>query len=185
MNSFEALVAMLLERDGFWVRNSVKVNLSKEEKRKIGRPSSPRWELDIVAYKGATNELRIVECKSYLDSVGVSLADFDGSRPKEKSRYKLFVDDLLFKTVTDRLVSQFEESDSCAPLAKIVLCLAAGKIKNDRDRDGLHGIFSKRKWLLMDDQWIVERVREIAKAGYEDDVAIIVAKLLERARPAA
>ncbi len=57
-----------------------------------------------------------------------------------------------------------------------------GKIKNASDREGLRGIFSKRKWVLMDDEWIVERVREIAKAGYEDDVAIIVAKLLERAR---
>ena len=76
MNSFESLVGMLLEREGFWVRHSVKVNLTKEEKRNIGRPSSPRWELDLVAYKGATNELKIVECKSYLDSVGVSLASY-------------------------------------------------------------------------------------------------------------
>ena len=182
MDSFESLVGMLLERDGYWVRNSVKVNLTKEEKRKIGRPTSPRWELDIVAYKGATNELRIVECKSFLDSGGVRLASFDGGRPQDESQYKLFHDELLLKTVADRLVFQLEKSGSCAASPEVVLCLAAGKIKNASDREGLRGIFSKRKWVLMDDEWIVERVREIAKAGYEDDVAIIVAKLLERAR---
>jgi len=40
--------------DGYWVRTSVKVDLTKEEKVQIGRPSSPRWELDIVGYSDAT-----------------------------------------------------------------------------------------------------------------------------------
>ena len=56
MDSFETLVGSLLEKDGFWVRTSVKVELTAEEKRKIGRPSSPRWELDLVAYKAKSNE---------------------------------------------------------------------------------------------------------------------------------
>jgi Holliday junction resolvase len=37
----------------------------------IGRPSSPRWDIDIIAYKGAINEVLVVECKSYLDSRSV------------------------------------------------------------------------------------------------------------------
>jgi len=37
---------------GFWVRTSVKVELTKEEKCLIGRHSSPQWELDIVSYNG-------------------------------------------------------------------------------------------------------------------------------------
>jgi hypothetical protein len=51
MDSFETLVGSLLEKDGYWVRTAMKVDLTKEEKRKIGRPSTPRWELDLVAYK--------------------------------------------------------------------------------------------------------------------------------------
>jgi hypothetical protein len=51
---------MLLRRDGYWTATSVKVELTKEEKRKINRPSSPRWEIDVVAYKGSTNELLAV-----------------------------------------------------------------------------------------------------------------------------
>jgi len=50
MNAFEALIALLLRRQGYWVQTSFKVKLTKAEKRRIGRPSSPRWELDLVAY---------------------------------------------------------------------------------------------------------------------------------------
>ncbi|HEY0160965.1 MAG TPA: helix-turn-helix domain-containing protein [Thermoanaerobaculia bacterium] len=57
MDAFEQLVATVLDRNGYWVRTSVKVALTPEEKREIGRPSSPRWELDVVAYCGLTNEL--------------------------------------------------------------------------------------------------------------------------------
>ena len=77
MNSFEEVVGDILSGKGFWVRHNFKVDLSKEEKRQIGKPSSPRWELDIVAYKGATNEIFVVECKSYLDSPGVRFQQTD------------------------------------------------------------------------------------------------------------
>ena len=51
MDSSENIVAMLLDREGYWVRTTYKVELTKEEKRKIGRPSSPRWERGVIAYK--------------------------------------------------------------------------------------------------------------------------------------
>lgn len=70
MDAFEDLVGMLLERKGYWIRSGVKVELSKEEKRQIGRPSSPRWELDIVAYKGSGNSLLVVECKNLIIGSG-------------------------------------------------------------------------------------------------------------------
>ena len=63
MDAFEQLVSEILWMDGYWVRTSVKVELTKKEKKAIGRPSSPRWELDIVAYSGRDNLLRVVECK--------------------------------------------------------------------------------------------------------------------------
>lgn len=71
MDAFEAVVAMLLRREGYWVIPSFKVDLTKDEKRAIKRHSSPRWEIDLAAYKGATNELIAIECKSFLDSIGV------------------------------------------------------------------------------------------------------------------
>jgi hypothetical protein len=65
VDAFESLVSMLLRRQGYWTAQSVKVGLTKAEKRLIGRHSSPRWEIDLVAYKGSTNALLAVECKSY------------------------------------------------------------------------------------------------------------------------
>jgi hypothetical protein len=113
MDPFEQLVSEILWMEGYWVRTSVKVELTKEEKRQIGRPSSPRWELDIVAYSGRDNSLRVVECKSYLDSRGVALRAFDGSDAKNAERYKLFADDQLRNVVFDRLRLQFAESGAC------------------------------------------------------------------------
>ena len=185
MDSFEALVALLLEREGLWVRSGVKVELTKEEKRRIKRPASPRWELDLVAYKATTNEVRIVECKSFLDSPGVNIGGFDGSRPQDISRYKLFHERVLLKTVVGRLVAQLEAAGACRASPKVVLCLAAGKIRSDRDRAALRAHFAKRGWHLYDDAWIIQRVRQMASSGYEDNVAAVVAKLIERAPKAA
>jgi hypothetical protein len=64
MDAFEQVVSEILWMDGYWVRTSVKVDLTKEEKVSIGRPSSPRWELDIVGYSGRDNTLRVVDCKA-------------------------------------------------------------------------------------------------------------------------
>lgn len=80
MDAFEQLAAELLFANGWWVQTSVKVELTKEEKKQVGRQSSPRWELDVVAYKGATNEILVIECKSFLDSRGVQWCELqDGT----------------------------------------------------------------------------------------------------------
>src|SRR5262245_2078742 len=109
MDSFEQVVSEILWMDGYWVRTSVKVDLTKKEKVQIGRPSSPRWELDIVAYSGRDNSLRVVECKSYIDSFGVGASGFDGSNANDQARFKLFNDASLRSVVFNRLRLQLAE----------------------------------------------------------------------------
>lgn len=46
MDYFEALVRTLLEAEGYWTRQSFKVNLTREEKRVVANPSIPRPEVD-------------------------------------------------------------------------------------------------------------------------------------------
>ena len=89
MDSFENLIASIMEKDGFWTKTEFKVDLTKEEKREMGRPSSPRWELDVLAYKASTNEVLVIECKSYLDSTGVGSDAFTNPESKDATRYKL------------------------------------------------------------------------------------------------
>ena len=175
MNAFEQVVSDILRMEGYWVRNSVKVEINKEEKRKIDRHSSPRWELDVVAYSGSDNILRIVECKSYLDSPGVRLRGVDGSDPKESKRYKLFTDPTLYDVISNRLKIQFVESGACPSDARIKLCLACG----------LHTLFKGKKWDLWDEHWLRDRLEKMAEPdfGYEDQITAIVAKLLLRRKP--
>ena len=180
MDAFESVVAMLLERRGYWVRSAYKVDLTKEEKRMIGRPSCPRWELDVVAYKGATNELLVVECKSYLDSKGVGISGFDGSDVDAAERYKLFNDDNLRRVIFNRLILQLEEVGSCAPSPNVTLCLAAGRVAKGPDRMKLKEHFGKRGWRFWDDEWLHSALVEVSKCGYENEVLAIVAKLLLR-----
>lgn len=178
MDAFEQLVATVLDRNGYWVRTSVKVALTPEEKREIGRPSSPRWELDVVAYCGLTNELLVVECKSYLDSYGVRTTSFDGSKADEETRYKLFTDDLLRRVVLSSLEKQLVTQRFCPEGTKATLCLAAGNIHGDAAE--LRTIFEKNGWRLFERSWLVDGLNRLAEESYDNSVASVVAKLLLR-----
>jgi len=178
VNSFEEVIGAILSAKGFWVRHSFKVDLSKEEKRQIGKPTAPRWELDIVAYKGATNEIFAVECKSYLDSTGVPFKEVHDSKQRHSGRYKLFNDSVLRDVVFSRLAEQLREAGSCPSKPTIRLCLAAGRIASDADREQLDNYFVEKGWLLWDNAWIKEELKHLAQSGYEDQATAIVAKLL-------
>ena len=119
MDAFEQLVSEILWMSGFWVRTSVRVELTKEEKRLIGRHSAPRWELDIVGCSARENLLRVVECKSYIDSTGVRASAFDGSNPDHATRYKLFNEPELRRIVFNRLCLQFTEAGACREGAQV------------------------------------------------------------------
>lgn len=179
MDSFEQVVAEILWMQGYWVRTSVKVNLTTEEKRRIGRHSSPRWELDIVAYSAARNILRVVECKSYMDSTGVRASGFEGGQKDHQSRYKLFNDLTLREVIFDRLKTQLSECGACRQNAQVKLCLAAGKVR-EADRAWLHEHFKAQKWDLWDEPWLREQLKTMSQQGYENQVSAVVAKLLLR-----
>jgi len=182
MNAFEQLVSEILWMEGYWVRTSVKVNLTKEEKVQIGRPSSPRWELDIVAYSGRNNALCVVECKSYLDSRGVTLRAVNGTDAKSAERFKLFNDERLRSVVFGRLRQQFADSGACAASAAAKLCLACGRIATHADREGLHKHFEDNSWDLWDESWLQQKLKVMSERGYENQISSVVAKLLLRSK---
>lgn len=138
MDAFETVVVSILQQQGYWTLASVKVELTKAEKIKIGRPSSPRWELDIVAYRGKGNEFLVIECKSYLDSLGVECGAFDGTNKEAEKRYKLFCEPTLRRIVLRRLERQLVSGGFCASKPKIRLCLAAGNVRKDEEWLKLH-----------------------------------------------
>jgi hypothetical protein len=178
MDSFEQVIASILERNGFWTRTSVKVDLTPEDKQAIGRTSSPRWELDVVAYQGRKNLLRVIECKSYLDSYGVRAATFAGKNQKDETHYKLFFDDNLRKVVLERLVAQLVKQGFCRANPKVKFGLAAGKVYGEIP--GLQRHFDERDWLLWTPQKISSELKALKDSKYENSVAAVVAKLILR-----
>jgi hypothetical protein len=179
MDAFENLIAMLLRRDGYWTAGSVKVELTRADKQRINRKSSPRWEIDIVAYRGSTNEVLAVECKSFLDSTGVK---FRNGQFEPQKTYKLFCDKVLRDTVLRRLKRQLIDKGYCPANPKLRLCMAAGHIASVTDRNALSEHFKSHGWLLFDEDWIITKLEDAAFTSFENDVAHVVAKLIIRQR---
>ena len=101
----------------------------------------------MVAYRGRDNEIKVVECKSFLDSPGVDCGAFDGSNKEAEKKYKLFCEETLRKVVLHRLELQLISAGFCATEPKVQLCLAAGKIRGGERL--LRANFERRGWLLL------------------------------------
>ena len=178
MDAFENLVCEIFWKKGYWFQNPFYVELTKAEKRKIGRPTSPRWELDIVSYKGRDNEVILIECKSYLNSTGVCADDLIDPEARDATRYKLFTDQTLRRVVMNRLRVQLYERGLCPENPRLSLGLICGRVRNAQDRERLHKHFDKQGWHLWDDLWVRDQVGLMATGDYENSTAPVVAKIL-------
>lgn len=180
MHAFEGIVAQLLWEQGYWVQQGVYVDLTKEEKRSIGRHSSPRWELDVVAFR--PGELLIVECKSFLDSPGVGARSVIDSQGPGWERYKLFHDTKLREVVSRNLLAQLKARGSIKGDEEIVLALACGKVKSEADRKELATFFTSKngQWRLFDDKWVASEMGKLKSKRYENSELAMVAKILLR-----
>ena len=179
MDHFETIVCDLLEAAGYWVRRSFKVEITKEEKRKVGRHSMPRPEIDILAYKPENEELLVLEAKSYLDSPGVSLDHLTESYGKPEGRYKLFTCENYRAVIFERLRLELLGLGMISDTTKLRLGLAAGKVHR-RESEKMREFMDSRGWYFLSPSDIREQVMRFSKMGYENNPAIITAKILLR-----
>lgn len=179
MNAFEDIVGQYLESEGYWARHSVKVEISKDDKRRIELPTMPRPEIDIVALNVEQNELLLVEVKSYLDSYGVYYEAVCTSTDELSNRYKLFTNNIFRDVVTQRLREQYLEKGLIKSDTKIKYALAAGNIHSGNEVS-IDKYFGKRGWKLFTPKMIKDKIRELARKGYEDNLATVTAKLILR-----
>lgn len=177
MDAFEQLVAELFFTEGYWVETSVKVELTKEEKRAIGRHSTPRWEIDVIAFSARDNEVLAIECKSFLDSRGVQWSELQDGHAS--SRYKLFREPGTRTVVLERLRRQLVESGRCNDTVTVRLAMAAGKV-NRGDDQRLAEHFEAHEWRFFGPAWLRARLRRLSRMSYSNQVAAVVAKLLLR-----
>ena len=185
MDAFEYIVSRAFEARGFWTRIGFKVELDKKTKAEIGNPSMPRPEIDILAYKPSEGNLLLIECKSYLDSLGVQARAFLEPDAFKVNRFKLFHDEALLAAVKRQVLNQLAADGMLGTgTPEICLCLVAGKVYGN-DEEKIRNFFNSKGWMFIGPAELVADLRKFAKRGYENDVATIAVKLLERNLPQA
>ena len=180
MDSFEQIVAKILSEQGYWTKIGYKILLTKEEKRFVDNPFMPRPEVDIVAYRPGENELLWVECKSYLDSNGVRFLAFIGEDNVHARRLKIFNDKRLRDFLAEKLIHQLIKQGLMKTKPDLKFCLVTGNIFNHKERDEIRAHFAREGWLLFDEFWVKKGLLALANSGYDNDVAVITAKLFDR-----
>lgn len=177
MDAFENLVSQLLQEDGFWVLQSVKVNITKKEKELISKPTTPRPEIDIIAFDCENNILYLLEAKSYIDSLGVKKDELLIEHEIQEGRYKLLTSKQYRDVITKRLKIEFIERGFINKKTKISYGLVAGKIHKNEYAE-LKNVFDKKKWLFWGPNDIREKLVSLSKKGYEDNSVTMTAKLI-------
>ena len=66
---------------------------------------------------------------------------------------------------------------TCCSRPKVRLCLAAGKIR-PTEHEKIRKHCKKHNWGLFDREWFQAKFAELAESRYENEVAIVAAKLI-------
>jgi hypothetical protein len=179
MDAFEQIIGQLLEEEKYWVRHSVKIELTPIEKKTIGKPSTPRPEIDIVALDIKSNTLFLFEVKSFLDSSGVHYEAVIVEQEQQEGRYKLLTSENYRAVLWKRLRTDWLQSGHINSDTKISFGLIAGKVHKNRESD-LIEYFAEKNWLFWGPTIIKEKLQKLATKGYENNAVTIAAKLLTR-----
>jgi hypothetical protein len=179
MELFEGIIKTLLEHEGYWVRQSFKVNLTKEEKRAIGKHSIPRPEIDLLAFKPGTNSMIVLEAKSYFDSPGVKISELLEHHEIPEGRYKLFTCENYRNIVFSRLIKDLVHYGLAESDINLQLGLVAGNVYQNKS-DDIAEYFDSNEWFFWSPETVKHKVNALAELGYENNTAIITAKILMR-----
>jgi hypothetical protein len=179
MDAFEQLIGQLLTEEKYWVQQSVKINLTKEERRLVGKPKMPRAEIDIVALDMAANTIWLLEAKSFLDSSGVVSAHVIIEQELQSGRYKLLTSKKYRDVLYGRLREDWLRSGHINAETKISCGLIAGNVYQNKEAH-LSSYFAEKEWFFWGPTIIKEKIRALASKGYENNAVTIASKFLIR-----
>ena len=179
MDAFEEIVGKLLLEEHYWVRHSVKINLTKEEKRKISKPTTPRPEIDIVAFDLKADIIYLLEAKSLLDSGGVGLDDIKKVQKVQTGRYKLLTSKKYRAVLSSRLKQDWTEKGLIKRSTTISYGLVAGKIYKNKE-DDMNNFFQRKEWFFWGPTTVKAKLEKLVKKGYENSSVTVIAKILLR-----
>ncbi|TWT60831.1 hypothetical protein [Rubinisphaera italica] len=178
MDQFETVISTLMEKENYWVRQSFKVCLTKEEKTQIGKPNMPRPEIDVLGLDFARNELLVMEVKSYLDSPGVRFNRLTEIHDTPTGKYKLFTCVRYREITFSRLRRNLVAAGMINQDTKLILGLAAGKVHGGEEK--IRNWMESQGWLFWAPKDIKNKLSDLAKSDYENNVSVITAKILNR-----
>ena len=179
MDAFEQIIGQLLIEEKYWVRHSVKIDLSLEEKREINKPSTPRPEIDIVSYDLKLDTIFLLEVKSYLDSPGVNYNHVAIEQSEQTGRYKLLTAKKYRDVLAKRLHEDWCESGHVNPKTRISFGLIAGRVYQNKELE-MQKYFDQKGWLFWGPSLIKKKILMLAEKGYENNAVTIAAKILTR-----
>lgn len=177
MDNFESIISTLLEAQDYWVRRSFKVKVTGADKSQIKKLTVPRPEIDLLALHFSKNEVIAFEVKSFLNSPGVKLADLQKEHEVSEGRYKLFTSQRYREVVLSRLRQDLMSYGMADSDTKVRLGLAAGKVYQNKSGP-IRDLLEKKGFIFWSPEYIKDKVTELAGLPYENDPAIITAKIL-------
>lgn len=178
MNAFEDIIALYLEEEGYWVRQSVKLeNITKEDKKTLNNPTMPRPEIDIVALNVKRNELLLLQVKSFLHSQGLWFDVVASDKWANSKHYRLFNDEKFRKLISERIFEAYLNKGLINRITKINYGMAIGKIHTG-DESSFNRHFAQNGWLLITPDEIRNKVKTWADKGWEDNLVFTTAKLV-------
>ena len=175
-NKDEAIFS--LKKDGVIVTLISNPN-SKEEKKKTGKPSIPRPEIDLVALNQSENHILVLEVKSFFDSPGVRLSELDIEYNKATGKYKLFTNKNYWTIVLSRLKKDFIKQGMADKKTRFTLGLVAGNVYQNKTEE-IRKLFNEKGWFFLGPDEIKDRVLALAKKGYQNSPIFMTAKILMR-----
>lgn len=179
MDAFEEIIGHLLREDKFLVHHSVKINLNRQDRQAIKKPSSPRPEIDIAAFSPNTDTIYLLEVKSFLDSPGVVLEDVIIQQEHQTGRYKLLTAENYRNVLRERFLADWRATGHLKPSTKISFGLVAGNVYRNREQE-MQEYFRRKNWLFWGPTDIRNKLCRLAEKGYENNAVTIVAKILTR-----
>lgn len=179
MDAFENIAKLYFEEKNFWVRQSVKMEVSKEDKRSIGNTSMPRPEIDLIVFDAVKNKLWLIEAKSYLDSNGVNYSGILNDNKKIKNRYRLLNDKGFQKIVVRGLKKQMIQDGLINKDTIIGFGLIAAKVRKS-DEEKIKEFARKQKWLFVSPKEIKEVLQGLAEKKWDNNEVVIASKIILR-----
>ncbi len=181
MDAFEQIISQLLMEDGYWNIIGYKADIKQSEANLL-KKSKPRPEIDIVAYNPKRKIIYLIEVKSFIDSTGVGLNVFDDLKNNNKGRYKLLTWEKYRDIVSEIVVNDlFEKGLLHEKNVTVEYGLIAGNLAQQLPEKDFKDLFKSKgysAWLVWGPETVNNKIRALAKKGYENNTVTIISKLM-------